>query len=183
MKSRSSGKRAIVPAAALVDRSIRLVRGQRVMLDADLATLYGVSTGQLNQAVKRNRERFPDDFAFQLTPVEFGNLKSQIVISSWGGRRQRPWDFTEHGVAMLSSVLRSEIAAKVNIEIMRAFIRLRRLMATPGEMAEQLAQLAKTVELHDEQIQAVVQVLKQLTTQPQAPREMGFHTIHRSIEK
>ena len=97
----------------------------------------GFGLAALTQAVKRNIERFPKDFAFQLTNQEFHDLKSQIVTSSWGGRRKPPWAFTEHGVAMLSSVLRSPIAARVNIEIMRAFVRLRRLMATPGELAQQ----------------------------------------------
>src|SRR5919201_1461218 len=118
----------------------------------------------LNQAVRRNRERFPGDFAFQLTQQEFSNLISQFVISSsrHGGRRKLPWVFTEHGVAMLSSVLRSPTAIRVNIEIIRAFIRLRRLMATPGELVEQLQRLAQTVQLHDDQIQAITQVLRQM---------------------
>jgi hypothetical protein len=132
----------------------------------------------LNQAVKRNIERFPEDFAFQLSNSEFEHLKSQIVTSSWGGRRKPPWAFTEHGVAMLSSVLRSRTAARVNIEIMRAFVPLRRLMATSGELAQQLARVAETVELHDEQIKTIAEVLKRLMAEPPAPKEMGFHTLH-----
>ncbi len=108
-----------------IEGLIFLVRGQRVMFDADLAGLYGVTTGVLLQAVRRNRVRFPDDFMFQLTPRESRILRSQIVISSWGGRRYRTYGFTEQGVAMLSSVLRSRRAIHVNIEIMRAFVRLR----------------------------------------------------------
>jgi hypothetical protein len=123
-----------------IERAIKLVRGQRVLLDSDLAHLYGVTTMALNQAVKRNAERFPLDFAFRLTQQEFKALISQSVISKpgRGGRRNLPWVFTEHGVAMLSSVLRSSQAARVNVEIMRAFVRLRRLLATPGELVEQL---------------------------------------------
>src|SRR5262245_65114027 len=117
------------------------------MLDSDLSKLYGVPTKVLNQAVERNRERFPDDFAFHLTPQEVANLKSQFVTSSLGhgGRRKPPRVFTEQGVAMLSSVLRSPIAVRVNVEIMRAFVRIRRLLATPGELVAQLQQLAETV--------------------------------------
>lgn len=168
-----------VISSAEIEASIHLVRGQRVMLDADLARLYGVTTGRLNEAVRRNRERFPFDFAYQLTQQEFTTLISQIAISKEGrgGRRTRPWVFTEHGVAMLSSVLRSETAIAVNVEIMRAFVRLRRLMATPGELVEQLTKLTESVQLHDEQIQAIAQVLRQLMTPKNAKssRTIGFH--------
>ncbi len=148
------------------------------MLDSDLASLYGVTTSALNQAMKRNMERFPNDFAFQLTGQEFADLKSQIVISKGGrgGRTKSPWAFTEHGVAMLSSVLNSPIAAKVNIEIMRTFVRLRRLMATPGELVEQLTKLAETVQWHDEQIKLIRQVLQQMLDQPKKPKQrIGFN--------
>jgi hypothetical protein len=123
-------------------------------------------------------ERFPEDFAFQLTQQEFTSLISQIATSKSGrgGRRKRPWVFTEQGVAMLSSVLRSRIAARVNIEIMRTFVRLRRLMATPGELAEQLMKLAETVQLHDDQIKVISQVLQQMLEKPEPPkRKIGFH--------
>src|SRR5206468_7142175 len=124
---------------ANLESAIHLIRGQRVMLDADLAMIYGVTTKRLNEQLKRNRLRFPPDFAFQLTVQEFTNLKSQIATSSLahGGRRKLPRAFTEQGVAMLSSVLRSPTAVRVNIEIMRAFVRLRRLLATPGELVAQ----------------------------------------------
>jgi hypothetical protein len=153
-----------------INKLIYIVRGQRVMLDVDLARLYGVTTKRLNEQVRRNRDRFPDDFAYQLTGQEVSNLRSQIATSSFdveevvdhGGRRTLPWVFTEHGVAMLSSVLRSPRAVQVNIEIIRAFVRLRRLLAAPGELVEQLQQLAKTVDLHDEQIRAITQVLQQM---------------------
>ena len=145
------------------------------MLDFDLARLYGTPTAALNQAVRRNADRFPEDFAYQLTRKEFMDLMSQNVISK-GGRRKLPWAFTEHGVAMLSSVLHSPTAVRVNIEIMRIFVRLRRLMATPGELVEQLTRLAETVRLHDEQIKALAQVLDRMMEQPAEPkREIGFH--------
>jgi hypothetical protein len=142
------------------------------MLDAELAVLYGVSVGRLNEAVKRNRDRFPDDFMFQLSRAEFQNLKlqisepnlkSQIAISSsdWGGRRHPPYAFTEQGVAMLSGVLRSKRAAKVNIEIMRAFVRLRQLLATHRELAQKLAELEHRIGTHDE-LQMVFEAIRQL---------------------
>jgi hypothetical protein len=149
-----------------------------VLLDSDLAELYGVPTAVLNQQVARNRDRFPEDFAYQLTQQEFTALISQIVTSKAGrgGRRKRPWVFTEQGVAMLSSVLRSPTAVRVNIEIMRTFVRLRRLMATPGELVEQLTKLAETVQLHDDQIKVISQVLQQMLEKPAPPaRRIGFH--------
>ena len=162
-----------------IEGVIHIVRGQRVMLDSDLADLYGILTKALNQAVARNAERFPEDFAFQLTEQEFANLRSQIVTSKTGsgGRRYAPMVFTEHGVAMLSSVLRSPTAVKVNIEIMRAFVRLRRLLATPGELVAQINQLAETVKLHDDQIKAIADVLKRMMEPPPIPvskHRMGF---------
>jgi hypothetical protein len=161
-----------------IQRMVHVVRGQRVMLDFDLARLYGVTTKRLNEQVARNRERFPEDFAYQLTWQEVTALMSQNATSKRGrgGRRKLPWAFTEHGVAMLSSVLRSPTAVRVNIEIMRTFVRLRRLMATPGELVEQLTRLAETVQLHDEQIKAIAQVLNKLMERPAEPhRRIGFH--------
>ncbi len=165
---------------ARIECLIHVVRGQRVMLDSDLAELYGVTTKVLNQAVERNRNRFPDDFAYQLTKEEFATLRSQIVTSNEGrgGRRYTPWVFTEHGVAMLSSVLRSETATKVNIEIIRAFVRLRRLLATPGDLVTQLQQHAETVKLHDEQLRLISDVLRRMLTPPPddgPKRRIGFH--------
>jgi hypothetical protein len=174
-KKRSTG---ILLKPDEIQNMVHVVRGQRVMLDSDLAQLYGVTTSALNQAVQRNAERFPEDFAYQLTQQEFTALISQIVISKVGrgGHRKLPWAFTEHGVAMLSSVLRSPTAIRVNIEIMRAFVRLRRLMATPGELVEQLHRLADTVQLHDEQIKAIAQVLSKMMERPEEPaRRIGFH--------
>jgi hypothetical protein len=169
-----------------IQQRIHVVRGQRVMLDFDLAQLYGVTTARLNEQVSRNRERFPEDFAYQLTQQEFTDLISQIAISSdgHGGRRKLPWAFTEHGVAMLSSVLRSPTAVRVNIEIMRIFVRLRRLMATPGELVEQLTQLSETVQLHDKQIKAIAQVLNKLMDQPVKPKtSIGFHVQKKMEER
>jgi hypothetical protein len=161
-----------------IEHAIHIVRGQRVMLDFDLAKLYGVTTTVLNQAVKRNAQRFPDDFSYQLTQQEFRDLMSQTVTSNVGrgGRRKLPWVFTEHGVAMLSSVLNSQQAIRVNIEIIRVFVRLRRLLATPGELVEQVAKLAETVRLHDDQIQAIAQVLRQMMEKPpEKPKaKIGF---------
>ena len=161
-----------------IEKLVHVVRGQRVMLDFDLARLYEVTTSALNQAVQRNADRFPEDFAYQLSQHEVTGLMSQIVISKRGrgGRRKLPWAFTEHGVAMLSSVLRSPTAMRVNIEIIRIFVRLRRLMATPGELVEQLTRLAETVQLHDGQIQAIARVLNKMMERPAEPsRRIGFH--------
>ena len=163
--------------AETVEPKIHVLRGQRVMLDSDLAELYGVATMRLNEQVRRNLGRFPADFAFQLTQQEFTDLISQIAISKSkrGGRRKLPWVFTEQGVAMLSSVLRSPTAVAVNIEIMRAFVRVRRLLATPGELVAQLTKLADTVQLHDDQIKDIIQILHKMTQPRQAPdRRIGF---------
>ena len=166
-----------------IERAILIVRGHRVMLDADLAVLYGVSVGRLNEAVKRNRDRFPDDFMFQLSQAEFENLKyqirelnlkSQIAISSsdWGGRRSPPYAFTEQGVAMLSSVLRSKRAVRANIEIMRAFVRLRQILASNAQLARKLDALEKK---YDAQFKVVFDAIRQLMT-PAEPkkRRIGF---------
>jgi hypothetical protein len=150
---------------AEVEDSIRMIRATRVMVDADLAALYGVETRALTQAVRRNLDRFPDDFMFQLTDEEFADLKSQTVISSqWGGRRTRPYVFTEQGVAMLSSVLRSDRAVQVNIEIMRAFVRLRRLLASNAELERRLDELE---ERYDQQFRAVFDTIRELMRPPQ----------------
>ena len=128
-----------------IERCIYLMRGQKVMLSTDLARLYDVEPRSLVQAVKRNAERFPEDFMFQLAPQEFADLKSQIVISSWGGSRARPYAFTEQGVAMLSSVLNSPRAIEVNIAIMRAFVRLREFLLSQAKLAKRLRQLEQEV--------------------------------------
>ncbi len=161
-----------------IESSIHAIRGQRVMLDSDLARFYDVTTAALNQAVQRNADRFPDDFSYVLSKPEFTALISQNVISKpgRGGRTKLPRVFTEQGVAMLSSVLKSTTAARVNVEIMRTFVRIRRLMATPGELVEQLTKLAETVQWHDDQIRVIRDVLQQMLEEPPKPkRRIGFH--------
>ena len=153
---------------------VRWVRGERVMLDADLARLYGVETGDLNRAVKRNARRFPDNFMFVLNKQEVANLICQIGISSlgWGGRRKPVMAFTEQGVAMLSSVLRSDRAADVNIAIMRTFVQLRRLMDSNRELARKIAEMEKR---YDEQFGTVFQAIQQLIAEEEEPkRKIGF---------
>jgi ORF6N domain-containing protein len=165
-------KTPTVLPAKRIERAILVLRGERVMLDVDIALLYGVETRALVQAAKRNRERFPSDFMFQLTPEEIENLRSQSVISSWGGRRYRPYAFTEQGVAMLSSVLRSERAVRVNIEIMRAFVRLRQVMSTQGDLIQRLNEMEQR---YDAQFKAVFDALRQLMAPAgAAPRRIGF---------
>ena len=159
-----------------VGQRILLLRGERVLLGSDLAVLYGVELRALTQAVKRNRGRFPSDFCFQLRAAEWVNLKSQTVISSWGGRRRAlPYAFTEQGVAMLSSVLRSARAVAVNIEIMRAFVRLRRALARNDDLARRLDDLEQR---YDGQFGQVFAALRALTDQPPdevpPPRRIGF---------
>lgn len=160
-KNKSSG-RSVVPTGR-IEQAILQLRGQNVMLDSDLAELYGVETKVLVQAVKRNLTRFPDDFMFQLSSEEFDHLRSQSVTSSWGGRRYAPYAFTEQGVAMLSSVLRSPRAVEVNIEIMRAFVRLRELIATHKDLARKLDQLEKK---YDEKFRVVFDAIRQLMQPP-----------------
>jgi hypothetical protein len=149
--------------------SIILIRGVKVILDADLATLYGVPTKALVQAVKRNRSRFPKDFMFQLAAEEFANLRSQSVTSSsWGGRRTAPYAFTEQGVAMLSSVLRSPRAISVNIEIMRAFVRLREIVAEHRDLARKLDELETR---YDSNFQAVFEAIRALMNPETKPKK------------
>lgn len=173
-----AGSRSVIPAER-IERSILLIRGHKVILDADLAELYGVETRALVQAVRRNLERFPDDFMFQLTKKEFANLRSQFVISSpgWGGRRYPPYAFMEQGVAMLSSVLRSERAVQVNIEIMRAFVRLRQMLASHAELARKLDALEQK---YDAQFKAVFDAIRQLMMPPEPKRRrIGFRAQSR----
>jgi len=157
-----------------IEQSILLQRGQKVMLDSDLSTLYGVETRVLVQTVKRNLDRFPGDFMFQLSKEEFDHLRSQSVTSSWGGRRYPPFAFTEQGVAMLSSVLRSPRAVEVNIEIMRAFVRLRELMGSHKDLSRKLDQLEKK---YDENFRIVFDAIRQLMQPPpgKPKRKIGFH--------
>ncbi len=152
----------IVPKEVIESR-IYLIRGSKVMLDRGLAELYQVETRTLNQSVKRNISRFPEDFMFQLTDKEFSNLKSQFVISSWGGARTLPFVFTEHGVAMLSSVLRSERAVQINIQIMRAFTKLREMMKSHKELLDKVNELEKR---YDYNFQIVFEAIDQLLAVP-----------------
>jgi hypothetical protein len=162
-----------------LEQRIHIIRGVSVMLDADLASLYGVTPGALMQAVRRNAERFPSDFIFQLDNQELTRLKSQIVISNVrpgrGGRRSLPYAFTEQGVAMLSSVLRSPTAVQVNIEIMRAFARLRGAAAVSRELIALVNSLAKRVAGHDVVIQDIVNTIQDiLKSAPASSRPIGF---------
>ena len=156
---------------------IQLIRGKRVMLDADLAQLYAVETGHLNRAVKRNAERFPPDFIFQLSDQEFEILKCQSGISRlWGGRRTPPFAFSEQGVAMLSSVLKSKEAALVNIEIMRAFVRMREVIGAHAELSLKLEQLEYRLGKHDDEIAGLFEAIKQLMkpVENTKKRKIGF---------
>lgn len=159
--------------AELIEQKIYLIRGQKVMLDVDLAEMYEAEVRALNQAVKRNLDRFPLDFMFQLTPEEVKNLTSQIVISSWGGRRSRPYAFTEHGVLMLSR-LRSERAVQVNITIMRTFVKLRTVLGAHAEMVRRLNDLEKK---YDKQFAVVFEAIRQLMEPAPVPpsRRIGFN--------
>ncbi len=164
-------------AAPAVEKRIFVVRGRQVMLDEDLADLYGVETKRLIQQVKRNLKRFPDDFMFQLDKAEAEILRSQIATSKDGpgGRRYAPYVFTEQGVAMLSGVLRSDRAIAVNIEIMRAFVELRRLAGSYAEIAKRLEQIERRVGEHDEQLAQIFDALRQLIAPPAQPkRPVGF---------
>ena len=182
----------IIPAEQIALR-IRHFRGEKVLLDFDLAALYDVETRILNQAVRRNADRFPADFMFQLTSEEAEKLSqvvtpsvaghdvsnsSQIVMSSgkYRGKRYRPYAFTEQGVAMLSSVLNSESAVKLNIAIMRAFVQLRRALETNRKLARKFSELERRIDKHDSEIAAILEAIRQLMAPPAKPRrEIGFH--------
>ena len=174
----------------IIEKKIFLIRGQKVMLDVDLAELYGVPTKAFNQAVNRNRVRFPEDFMFKLAPddlkilrFQFGtsNLRSQFVTSRWGGRRYLPYAFTEQGIAMLSGVLNSPRAVQVNIEIMRAFVRLRRILASHAELARKLDELEGK---YDRQFAVVFEAIRQLMAPPPAHRRrrIGFTAREKSTK-
>jgi hypothetical protein len=169
---KSSARRPVTPVERIA-QAIVLIRGQKVMLDQDLAYLYGVSTKVLNQAVRRNESRFPSDFMFQLTREEVVNLRSQFVTAEPRNIRYLPYAFTEQGVAMLSSVLRSERAVRVNIEIMRAFVQLRQMLASHADLARKLETLETK---YDSQFKIVFDAIRELMT-PDAPatkRRIGF---------
>jgi hypothetical protein len=191
-----------------VESLIRVIRGQRVILDADLARVYGVTTGALNQAVKRNRERFPLDFVFQLAPEEVANLKSQIVISSsanrsqiatasedsnrsqivtgsHGGRRKLPYAFTEYGAFQAANVLNSDRAVQMGVFVVRAFVKMRETLVAHRELAEKLAELERNLvarlDLHDSLIAGIIKELHKLANPPEPPRkQIGFQVRERS---
>ena len=163
---------ALVPYEAIESR-ILLIRGQKVMLDADLAALYGVPTKRLNEQVKRNQMRFPADFMFALTLQEAANLKSHIATSSWGGARHRPFAFTEHGALMAASVLNSPRAIEASVHVVRAFVRMRQAIETHRQWAKKLEEIEE-VGTHDEEIQLIFKALKRLMAEPKKKKPIGF---------
>jgi hypothetical protein len=171
-------KDALLIPANNIEKRIFLIRGKRVMLDMHLAEIYGVQTKNLNKAVLRNRERFPEDFMFQLTPQEWDGLRFQIGTSKKkgrGGRRYLPYAFTEHGAVMLASVLNSPIAVKASIQVVRAFVRLREILTTHKELSEKLVQIEKKIGRHDEEIQTLFEAIRRLMQPPEKPRrQIGF---------
>ncbi len=161
---------SVIPIERIASR-IYLIRGQKVMLDADLAELYEAETGALIRAMKRNEDRFPEDFSFQLNKEEFDDLRSQTGISSWGGRRYAPYAFTEQGVAMLSGLLRSKTAVRVNVAVMRAFVRLREMLATNEDLARKVAQ-------HDRQIALLFDHVQKLLDPPEPKKKRPIGFVH-----
>jgi hypothetical protein len=173
-------KESIVPAE-LIEKRIFMIRGQKVMLDFHLAEIYGVPTKSLNLAVKRNKNRFPTDFVFQINNDEFDHVKeflrfqSETSNSGRGGRRYLPYVFTEHGAVMLASVLNSAQAVQASIYVVRAFVRLREFLSTHKELAQKLEELEQKVGKHDKAIQAIVETIRQLMQPPEKPkRKIGF---------
>lgn len=172
-------KKNLVASGKTIEQHIYLIRGQKVIIDKDLAQLYGVETRSINQAIVRNMERFPEDFAFQLNKDEWKNLRSQSVMSSWGGHRYPPMAFTEQGVAMLSGVLRSKQAIAVNIEIMRAFVKMRYIMTSQKELTKELAQLKSFLLKHtsssDREFRRIWQAIDKLSNPPSQEKDrIGF---------
>ena len=170
------GQISLVPLER-IERAIIVVRGEKVMLDSELAEIYGVETKRLNEQVRRNLNRFPVDFMFQLTAEEAANLRSQIATSSsYGGRRYLPYAFTEHGALMLANVLNSERAAQTSVQVVRAFVKLRQMLASNAELARKLAAMEKK---YDAQFKVVFDAIRQLMSPPEKPkREIGFHVKH-----
>ena len=168
----SNAKKSVIPVSR-IENSIFMIREEKVMLDQDLALMYGVETKVLVQAVKRNIDRFPEDFMFQLNKDEFKNLRSQIVTSSWGGRRTPPYAFTEQGVAMLSGVLKSKRAVQVNIEIMRTFVKLRKMLGSHKDLARKLATLEKK---DDSQFRLIFNAIRKIMEPEDPPkrRQIGI---------
>jgi hypothetical protein len=165
----------VVPVERIAQQIV-FIRGHKVMLDFDLAALYGVTTARLNEQVKRNKKRFPSDFMFQLTRQEFKSLMSQIATSKGrGGRRKPPYVFTEHGAIMAASVLNTEQAIEASIYVVRAFVELRRVLTTHKELAHKLAELEQRLDTHDEAIQSVLVAIRELMEPPEPKRkQIGF---------
>lgn len=162
---------SILTTTDFIATKILFLRDEKVLLDADMALLYGVETRVLKQAVRRNIDRFPEDFMFQLTPDEFTNLRSQFVTSSWGGQRYPPFAFTEQGVAMLSGILNSPRAVETNIAIMRTFVALRKLMETNKDLATKIRQLERK---YDQRFKLVFDAIQKLIKQEKEARPIGF---------
>ena len=162
-----------------ITRAILVLRGRRVLLDAELAVLYGVTTRRLNEQVRRNRKRFPDDFLFELTTEEFANLKSRFATSSWGGRRKRPLAFTEHGAIQAATILNSPHAVEMSVYVVRAFVKLREVLSTNRELARSFEQLESRLDSklteHDEAIAAILSAIRELMRPRDPPRRgIGF---------
>lgn len=162
----------VIPSERIISK-IYIIRNRKIMLDKDLAELYGVTTGNLNLAVRRNIKRFPEDFMFQLNKTEFRNLILQIATSSWGGARKSPYAFTEQGVAMLASVLNSERAINVNIQIIRTFVKIRELMITNELLQRKIIELEKKYGRHDAKIKKIFDIV-QFLLQDENNNEIGF---------
>jgi hypothetical protein len=163
---------------------IYLIRGQKVMLDRDLAELYGVETKRLKEAVRRNTSRFPEDFMFELTTEEFANLRSQFATSSWGGPRYAPMAFTEHGVLMLSSVLNNDLAIQVNIQIMRIFTKFRQMLADTANLRIEIDEIKQKVANQDKNIELVFSYLDELLTNKEEQserRRIGFKPTNENV--
>ncbi len=174
--SEEKNSSSLLPDEMIMSK-IYFIREQKVMLDSDLAELYGVETRRLNEQVKRNISRFPEDFMFQLSDAEFENLKSQIATSTWGGRRKPPKAFTEHGVLMLSSVLNSEKAIKVNIQIMRIFTRVREMLTDNLSLKLEIEEIKKKLASQDKNIELVFNYLDELMEKQENPeprRQIGY---------
>lgn len=175
MLKKDSGKEKSIIPIEVVSQRIFFIRGQKVMLDIDLAELYEIPVKVLLQAVKRNSERFPDDFIFQLSKEEFENLRSQFVTSSWGGRRYLPFAFTEHGVAMLASVLKSKRATEMSIFIVRTFIKIHEILASNKDLAHQIEELQREQKLQNKHINSIYSLIDKLIEQPQKhENKIGF---------
>ncbi len=178
MAAHPAGKRSAVETVERIERRILMIRGHKVVLDADLATLYGVPTKRLNEQVKRNAERFPEDFVFQLTEEEAASLRSQFATSNRGrgGRRYRPYAFTEHGAIMAANVLNSARAIHMSVYVVRAFVRMRQALFTRADMEKHLAEIEKTLLGHDSALRDLYEKIRPLLLPPPAtPRpRIGF---------